>query len=194
MTQLPAMPTEYGHSPSDRMQLLGSGELPAPGNCILCGSGAPERKYVFLGIHLDFLGALLLCDLCLTQSAEKIGCMAPSIAEMLHVQSQQLARDLAESQRLNEALNDRLTHYDAILGNLNPSAASISGSLSDDSDSDEPHSESTVEASSSESTDEQSEPSESSKIPGASDGISNEPGDLTAGEYSKPESDRSPDL
>lgn len=182
MTQFPAMPTMFEHSPSDRMQLLGSGDLPEPGNCVICGSGAPERKYVFLGIHLDFLGALLLCDLCITQTAEKIGCLAPSIAEMVHVQSQELAARVTELERTNEALNDRLTHYDVVLGHFNLGITDLSDRPSDDSDSTESHSKSTSEEPSPESSDEQSESSESDSIPGTSDTISSESSDLTAGD------------
>lgn len=188
MTQLPAMPTVFEHSPSDRMQLLGVGELPTPGSCVICGSGAPERKFVFLGIHLDFLGALLLCDLCLTQSAEKVGCMAPSIAEMLHVQSQQLATELAESKRTNEALNERLAHYDAVFSGIDFNSSFHGNGVGANSNSDESHSELSDEATQSEPTEQQPESDESSEIPGTSDGISNESGDLTAGDGSSTES------
>lgn len=175
------MPTMFEHGPSDRMQLLGAGELPAPGSCIICGSSDPERKFVFLGIHLDFLGALLLCDLCLTQSAEKIGCMAPSVAEMLHLQDQKLATSNAELQRVNEALNDRLSHYDAVLGHLDSALITDRAGINSSSDSDEPSPESSVNKAQSESTVSQPESDESGEVPGTESSSSSEPGDLTAG-------------
>lgn len=131
MSQLPTM---FTHSPSDKVQVLGAGELPAPGACAICGAGDPERKYAFFGVHVDFLGAILICDFCLVQAAEKIGCLAPSVAEMVHVQSVQLANENAELKTKVAAQDERLAVFDDALSRISidttASGISLSSSIS----------------------------------------------------------------
>lgn len=130
--------TMFEHSASDKMQLLGAGELPTPNSCVVCGSGDTTRKFVFLGVHVEFYGAILLCDLCLVQTAEKIGCLAPVIAERIHNESVELAEQNSTLRRIAEELRERLSLFDRIVADIDFDSARVnsvadSGNHSDES-------------------------------------------------------------
>lgn len=112
--------TVFTDSASDAMQVLGVGELPTPAACIVCGNGTYAEGYLFFGIHIDFLGAVLLCGTCLLQAGEKFGLMSPIIAKQLHNQAVELAEEAARLRLEVEAQRVRLAVFDDALRNIVP--------------------------------------------------------------------------
>jgi hypothetical protein len=51
-----------------------------PQKCCVCGTGRPDRKYVDIGMSLDFYGAIYFCEFCLNEVILKVGSFVP-IAE-----------------------------------------------------------------------------------------------------------------
>lgn len=72
------LPTEFD---SDYLEMLRMGkyrvlEVPdvSPGKCGNCGASKNDgRKYVDIGLHIDWYGALYLCTLCLKDIAQTAG-------------------------------------------------------------------------------------------------------------------------
>jgi len=153
--------TMFEHSASDKMQLLGAGELPTPNSCVVCGSGDTTRKFVFLGIHVDYYGAILLCDLCLVQTAEKIGCLAPEIAEKIHNESVELAEQNKDLRSEVGALRERLSLYDRLLADSDLSSVGINSVVDSSNHTDEPGEQHSSETPVPESVESESEPDES---------------------------------
>ena len=87
----------FNHDASDKMKLLGLGELPPPAQCFVCGSGTCEAGYVTFGVWADGVGNLLVCSPCLVQASELVGCLAPVPTEIMHkhvAQLQDYSKDL----------------------------------------------------------------------------------------------------
>jgi len=112
----------FVNGPSDRMQLVGVGELLHPGSCIVCGNGNCAEGYVRFGVNLEFEGELYLCWFCVVQSAEILGCLIPAEATTLREIAEGVAADNTLLRNENEALNERFKAFDAI---LSPSLAAI---------------------------------------------------------------------
>jgi len=173
--------TEFGHSPSDGMRVLGRGELPTPGACVVCGNGTCDDGYLFLGIHVDFHGALLLCQRCVVQGSEKMGCMSPDIADRIHVQAQELATEVVMLRRETEAQRVRLAIFDDALRTIQPvvvAGVSHSGLRADSDESSEQRSD---EAAQSDPVSESAEPGESVEEPGIDDAATVTSSDITSG-------------
>ncbi len=99
--------SEFNHSASDSMQLLGLGELPPPASCFICNNGNHEAGYLNFGVWAEYIGNLLICTSCLTKAAEKIGCLAPSVKTLMEksiVGLQELAQDRID--QLEQATNE----------------------------------------------------------------------------------------
>lgn len=58
---------------NSRFRLLDA-PIAAPGTCILCKSaGGDERKFIDLGIQVDWYGAIYFCTFCITEAAQILG-------------------------------------------------------------------------------------------------------------------------
>lgn len=117
----------FNHDASDKMKLLGLGELPPPAQCFVCGSGTCDAGYVNMGVWAEMVGNLLICAPCLVQASELIGCLAPVIKNTMeaHVRDlQNYARDL--EQKLTEQDAD-LAAYRRIMPRIPD--ASLSGGM-----------------------------------------------------------------
>lgn len=170
----------FGDSASGLFQVLGRGELPLPGQCLACGNGTREEPFVFLGIHIDFHGALILCNLCLIQAAELVGCMAPSIADR-NIKLATMAVDENVTLKLeNEALRERLAVFDSALSAILSGTTSDRISISGDDSEAEPQESVSTEPVQPESTDAEPEPAEPVKDDGDSDSSRTNDGDITA--------------
>lgn len=172
--------TVFGHSPSDSMQVLGRGELPIPGACVVCGSGVYEQGYLFLGVHVDFHGALLLCGLCLLQGGEKFGLMSPDVAKEIHRQSVELAEEVVVLRRENEVQRVRLEVYDGALRSINSDPIGDSSSSSVDVDSIKSPEQLSAEAAQQNDAGSGTEPTESVEDDGLSESSATTGIDLTA--------------
>lgn len=172
--------TVFEGSPSDRMQVLGRGELPLPGACLSCGSGVYEEGYLFLGVHVEFHGALLLCGLCLLQAGEKFGLMSPDVAHAIHNQAVDLAEEVTRLRTENEAQRVRLEVFDTALSSISSGNVGSDSSPTVDSGSLKSPEQLSDEAAQSEPTESESEPDESGKGDGVSKSSATTVGDLTA--------------
>ncbi len=83
----------FEHSPSDRMQLVGVGDLLPPGCCMHCGNGTHKEGYLRLDINIDYFGECYLCTTCLIQAAEVIKCLIPEEADALRTLAEQVAQE-----------------------------------------------------------------------------------------------------
>ncbi len=117
----------FTNTPSDRVQLVGLGELLHPGTCMLCGSGNCEEGYARLGVYYDYEGEQYLCRTCTIQVSELFGCLTPEEAGHL----QETAADYA---KVNEAVsrelivaNERLRVFDDAMRSVAGSASASSG-------------------------------------------------------------------
>lgn len=58
-----------------RIRILDAPQL-APGVCAICGSSRnDDRKYVDLGIDVDYIGVMYFCTFCMTELANRLGCL-----------------------------------------------------------------------------------------------------------------------
>lgn len=110
----------FQNTPSDKVQFRALGELPAPGTCLVCGNGTCEEGYVDLGTFIEYVGAGLLCAICLTQCAELIGMMTKEEVMAITKQAEGFLNDLTELRTIHDAAQERLDHYDAAIKPLLP--------------------------------------------------------------------------
>lgn len=92
----------FTNTPSDKVQLVGLGELLSPAKCMICGNGTCDEGYARLGVWYDYEGEQYICRTCVVQIAELFKCLTPEEAQ--HLQEQ--ATDYAA---LNEAYHKELT-------------------------------------------------------------------------------------
>lgn len=110
------MPT-FEHSPSDRVQVVGLGDLLPPGSCIVCGSGNYEGGYVDFNVFLEMEGKLYICGTCMVQGAELIGMLTAGEAQFLQEQNSEIAKQLTALTSELDKANERLAAYDLVLAN-----------------------------------------------------------------------------
>lgn len=163
----------FENTPSDRVQLVGLGELLSPAKCMICGNGTCDEGYARLGVFYDFEGEQYLCRSCVVQIAELFGCLTPEEANHLQEQSVYLAEALNVSSKELETANERLRVFYDALASINPD---LPGLLSASTGNPEPEDESTsttVDADDSgragEDKSESSEPVKESDDPGFSE-------------------------
>jgi len=115
----------FDHTPSDKFQLRGLGDLPSPANCYGCGSGTNEQGYVDLGVFVDYHGQMLLCYTCVCQVAEVIGCLVPLEVLEMKSQHERLARENKDLKAMLEDKNDELATVNGVLAFLESRATSV---------------------------------------------------------------------
>lgn len=145
-----------GTTPSDRVQLIDRGNLMHPGCCALCGSGNCEDGYVDTGIYYDYEGQVYFCMTCAFQIAEVIGSLSPETIAHIQELLSETATELATVKVELESANERLGHYDAIIGTHISTHVIAPDPSGDVSDSVEPVTEPEPE-----STDEPAKPADS---------------------------------
>lgn len=109
----------FTNTPSDRVQVVGRGDLLHPGSCALCGSGNCDEGYVNTGIYYDYEGQVYFCITCTRQIAEVIGCLIPEEANILREQVNEVAKTNKNLTEQLEAANERLRAIDIAFGALN---------------------------------------------------------------------------
>jgi hypothetical protein len=83
MTTAPEDVRKYAQVESSRVRILDAPIL-APGTCALCGTSRnDDRKYVDLGIDIDYIGVMYFCTFCMQEVANRIGCLMPEQADKL---------------------------------------------------------------------------------------------------------------
>lgn len=105
----------FNHTTSDRMQLLGRGDLRPPGSCMHCGSGNCDEGYVTLDTFIDLHGETYLCVTCTRQLCELIGALLPEEATALQHDKLEVDLKLAQATEELKVANERVTVFtDAI--------------------------------------------------------------------------------
>lgn len=158
----------FENTPSDRVQLVGLGELLSPAKCMICGNGTCDEGYVKLGVFYDFEGEQYLCRNCVIQIAELFGCLTPEEAQHLQEQAATLA---TENAKLWEEVNDVRPVMDTLskLFGVRAYFPDGSGDITTASESEGEPVTTKVDANDSGRTDEaESEPTESVKEPESS--------------------------
>lgn len=102
-------------TPSDRVQVIGRGQLRDPGACALCGNGTCDDGYVDLDIYYDWEGQVYLCMNCAKQVAETIGCLLPAESAHLESLNKTIAEELAQLKEDYLDAKSRLDVYDAAI-------------------------------------------------------------------------------
>jgi hypothetical protein len=105
----------FTNTPSDRVQLVGLGELLNPAKCMICGSGNCEQGYARLGVWYDFEGEQYLCRTCVVQVAELFNCLTPEEAEHQHEQASAIANENLQLRTELGVANERLSVFDAAI-------------------------------------------------------------------------------
>lgn len=126
----------FTNTPSDRVQLVGRGDLRHPGCCAVCGSGNGEEGYVDLGVYYDYEGQMYLCWTCTAQVAEVIDCLLPSEAAILKELVEQTELRNKDLQTQLEAANERLRAFDVAFASVkfpDDPSASVASVVSEDS-------------------------------------------------------------
>lgn len=123
----------FEHSASDRMQVRSVGDLRQPGTCMLCGSGNKEW-YLDLGVFFDWEGQMYLCQECIYQCAEAVGCLIPAEVQHLQESSENLASQLLEANEELRKANERLALYDSVFSDAGRAFAVASSTSSGSTD------------------------------------------------------------
>lgn len=78
-----------------------------PGKCANCGSTKQDgRKYIDVGLHIEWYGALFFCSLCMHELAKALGLFEKQDRELLELREKLAARNFLElqSSRLEETI------------------------------------------------------------------------------------------
>lgn len=83
-----------------------------PGKCVVCYTDAQgTRKFLDFGMSLDFYGAVLICEACVTNAAELFGFTPVLIDTDKELETEVLVGKLAETVQKVEALESVLRSY-----------------------------------------------------------------------------------
>lgn len=123
----------FDHTVSDRMQVVGRGDLRPPGTCLHCGSGNCEEGYVDLDRFIDYEGDSYLCMTCVRQMIEMVdGCLPEDFMRLMQEKLELEVALNTTSERLSDA-NERLAVYDSVLANAVASVTADDSSDTSDS-------------------------------------------------------------
>lgn len=130
------LPTEFD---PDYLEMLQMGKFRildapdvSPGKCSNCGASKPDgRKYIDIGLHIEWYGAFYLCGLCLNELSEAMGLYAHFKEDILELRNQLEAENALWEQgvRLHGAVVGLFKEFEEFYANL-PST-----DMGDDSDS-----------------------------------------------------------
>jgi hypothetical protein len=135
------LPTEFD---PEYLELLHMGkfrilDVPdvSPGKCSNCGSSKNDgRKYIDIGLHIEWYGAFYLCGLCLNELAEAMGLYADLRAHLFELQrdSKTVGALQEQGERLHETVISVFREFEEFYANLpTPSVDSDSDSNSSES-------------------------------------------------------------
>ncbi len=119
------LPTEYD---PDYLEMLHMGkfrilDVPdvSPGKCSNCGASKQDgRRYIDIGLHIDWYGAFYLCGLCLNELAEAMGLYAHLKDDIAELRSQLEAENNLWDQgfQLRETVTHLFEEFEEFYANL----------------------------------------------------------------------------
>lgn len=89
---------------TSRYHLLESGQLLLPANCSSCGSSQNNRKYVDLGLSIEFYGSIYFCEFCFASVAEDLEYVPLSAHASLQAQFTNASSYISTLEYQNEAI------------------------------------------------------------------------------------------
>jgi hypothetical protein len=99
--------------PTDRVQVLDNPAAP-PGKCAVCGNGADkERQWIDFGVTIDFVGALYICSICITEVANALNFSTPSQTSQMLIKIDDLTTALRRVDRERESLHSAIVNLNA---------------------------------------------------------------------------------
>jgi len=100
--------TKYAHLESSRVRILDSPNL-HPGTCVLCGASRnDDRKYVDIGLDIDFVGVIYFCTFCMQEVANRLGCLMPEQTKKLEDELDSARQTIINFQAQKAAYDDAI--------------------------------------------------------------------------------------
>ncbi len=100
--------TKYAHLESSRIRVLDNPNM-HPGTCVLCGASRnDDRKYVDIGLDIDFVGVIYFCTFCMQELANRLGCLMPDQTKKLEDELDSARQTILEFQTQKAAYDDAI--------------------------------------------------------------------------------------
>lgn len=107
-----------------------------PGNCIICGSvGDDERKFVDIGITIEFIGTVYFCTHCMSEALNIMGFVSKEAYEAMRAEVKQRDETIQGLEHECSSLHRLVDAIDAIGGlsrSVEPSESATSDETPDD--------------------------------------------------------------
>lgn len=82
----------------------------APGVCAICGSSRnDDRKYVDLGIDVDYVGVMYFCTFCMTELVNTLGCLTQDQSQGLLNEVEAARNTILEFQAMKAAYDNAIS-------------------------------------------------------------------------------------
>jgi hypothetical protein len=90
---------------TSKVQILEAPRL-LPGTCMLCGtSRTDDRQYIDIGKDIQFVGVIYFCTFCMTEIANRLGCLMPEQTKALEDELDAARQRILEFETKDETLN-----------------------------------------------------------------------------------------
>src|SRR6266542_891445 len=100
--------TKYAHLESSRIRVLDNPNM-HPGTCVLCGASRnDDRKYVDIGLDIDFVGVIYFCTFCMQELANRLGCLMPDQTKKLEDELDSARQTIINFQAQKAAYDDAI--------------------------------------------------------------------------------------
>jgi hypothetical protein len=101
--------TLQANAETSKVQILESPRL-APGTCVLCGSSRnDDRKYVDIGVTIEYIGVIYFCTFCFAEICNRLGCytveQSLAMEDELDRARQRILEFELKEQTIDEAIN-----------------------------------------------------------------------------------------
>lgn len=80
--------------------------ISSPGQCVICGYGGPDRRYLDSRLDFEFYGTVYWCETCVAELARMFGYIEPSQALALERRVQEAERELVNLRAVALAVED----------------------------------------------------------------------------------------
>lgn len=105
---MPESITTYAQVESSRVSILDAPVM-NPGTCAICGTSRnDDRKYIDLGLDVDFIGVIYFCTFCIQELVNRIGCAMPDQVKVLEDELTSARQTILEFQSQKAAYDDAI--------------------------------------------------------------------------------------
>lgn len=103
------VPLTFAQVDGSRIRILDAPQL-APGVCSICGSSRnDDRKYVDLGIDVDYVGTMYFCTFCLVELVNALGCLTQEQSVALQEEVDAARKTILDFQAQKAAYDDAIS-------------------------------------------------------------------------------------